>query len=184
MPEINAFDWTVIVVVLLSSVMGFVRGIIREVFTALAIVGAALGVLLYLRSSASFSLLGFIDPAWLEVVATSGLVFLLIFIVISIATKSLAALLHKSAEIGALDRGAGLAYGFVRAALIAVLSVVLARHVTPPDRAPPPLLTQAQLYPVLERGAQTLEIFIQDKRHIVEDRVQKALDGRPEDAEQ
>jgi len=183
MPDLNAFDWTVIVVVLLSSLMGFARGIIREVFTALGIVGAAVAVLIYLRNSASLSVLGFINPAWLEVVVTAGLLFLIVFVAIGLGSKALAAALHKSAEIGALDRGAGMAYGFVRAALIAVLAVVLARHVTPPDRPPPPLLTEAKLYPVLERGALALEIFIQDKRHIVEQKVKAAVEARTEEAQ-
>lgn len=178
MLELNAFDWTVIVMVLLSSAMGFARGILREIFTALAIVGATFAVL----ASFSFTPMGLLQPPWLEVVVVAAVTFVVVFIVIGIVTKSLAALLHKSAEITAIDRGAGLAYGFIRAALIVVLAVVLVRQITPPDRSPPALLTEAKLYPVLQKGAAALEVFIQDKRHLVTDTVDQAKHARSEDA--
>lgn len=173
MPDLhlNVFDWVVIGVIAMSSVMGFMRGIIREIFTAVSILGAAIAVLFYLRNSESFNLMPFLHPAWLQVVVTAGAVFAIVFVGLGFATSSIAALLHKSAEITALDRGAGLAYGFARAALIAVLTVVLVRHVTPPDRAPPAIISQAQLYPLLERGAQGLEYFIRDHKQEVEDRI-------------
>jgi uncharacterized membrane protein required for colicin V production len=139
MPDLhfNVFDWVVIGIIAMSSIMGFMRGIIREVFTAVSILGAAIAVLFYLRNSESFNLMPFLQPAWLQVVVSAGAVFAIVFVGLGFATSSIAALLHKSAEISALDRGAGLAYGFARAALIAVLSVVLVRHVTPPRSRPP-----------------------------------------------
>lgn len=175
--QLNAFDWTVIAVVALSSVMGFARGIIREVFTAVGIVIAAVAVLIYLRNSEALNLLVFIDPAWLRVVATAALIFVAVFVGVGFATSSLAALLHKNAEINALDRGAGFAWGFFRAALIAVFTVVLARHVTPQDRTPPDLLIEAELYPVLERGAEALEFLIEDKKHLVRAKIDKAAEA-------
>lgn len=176
MPELNfnVFDWVVIAVIAMSSVMGFMRGIIREIFTAVSIVGAAVAALIYLRNSDAINLLPFVQPAWLQVVATAAAVFAIVFVGLGFATSSIAALLHKSAEITALDRGAGLAYGFARAALIAVLTVVLVRHVTPQDRTPPAIISQAQLYPLLERGAVGLEYFIRDHKRDVEDRIKAA----------
>ncbi len=180
MPDLqfNLFDWVVIGVIAMSSIMGFVRGIIREVFTAVAILGAAIAVLIYLRNSDSINLLPFIQPVWLQVVATAAAVFAIVFVGLGFATSSIAALLHKSAEITALDRGVGLVYGFARAALIAVLTVVLVRHVTPQDRTPPAIVSQAQLYPLLERGAVALEYFIRDHKQDVEDRI-KAVTASP-----
>ena len=173
MPDLhfNVFDWVVIAIIAMSSIMGFMRGIIREIFTAVSILGAAIAVLFYLRNSESFNLMPFLQPAWLQVVASAALVFAVVFVGLGFATSSIAALLHKNAEITALDRGAGLAYGFARAALIAVLSVVLVRHVTPPDRSPPAIISQAQLYPLLEQGAEGLEFFIRDHKQGVEDRI-------------
>lgn len=184
MPDLhfNMFDWVVIGVIAMSSIMGFMRGIIREVFTALAILGAVVAVLIYLRNSEAINLMPFIKPAWLQVVLTAAAVFAIVFIALGFATSSIAALLHKSAEISALDRGAGLAYGFARAALIAVLTVVLVRHVTPQDRTPPAIISQAQLYPVLERGSIALEYFIRDNKQVVEDRI-KAITAAPASSE-
>lgn len=179
MPEFlafNAVDWIVIAVLALSTIMGYVRGLVRELHTALAIIAATVAALLYLRNNEGISILGFIEPAALEVAATGALLFAVTFLVVSFATSSLAALIHRSAEIGAVDRGAGAAYGFVRAAVIVVLGVVLARHTEEP-----PQLKNAKIYPVLNRGAVVLEGFIADKRPVVREKLQQAIGAREED---
>lgn len=173
--DFNALDLGIILVVLLSSVMGFVRGVIRELFTALAIVLGAGAVLLYVRHAEQLRLLGFLHPEWLEVFGTAIVLFVLVFVGVGFASRSLAAAVHKNAEIGSLDRGIGAVYGFARATLIIVLGVVLIRHVTPPDRPAPDLLTQAALYPALEGGAAMLERLIEKEKPALEKRVKRAI---------
>jgi membrane protein required for colicin V production len=184
MLEFNALDWGIIAVVLLSSAMGFVRGIIRELFTALAIVLGAAAVLVYVRNAEQLRLLSFLHPEWLEVFATAIVLFALVFIGVGFASRSLATVLHKSAEIGAIDRSAGAVYGFARAALLVVLAVVLIRHVTPPDRPAPQLLREARLYPALTAGAKALEALIQEKKPVVEKRVKRAIRSAVEEPAQ
>jgi membrane protein required for colicin V production len=168
--SLNAFDAIALAIILISGIMAFARGLLREVFSIVAFIGAALAAL-YLRHFVVPLLAGMFQPPIVAEIAAAILVFLVVFIVITVFTSMLAKAVHQSAEIGMLDRLAGLAFGVLRGVLILALFVLLMRHITGAPQAPMPAwLTQARLYPILEKAAVTLESVIPEARNYIREK--------------
>jgi len=101
-------------------------------------------------------------------VAAAGLIFIVVFIVITLLTSTVAKAAHKSGEIGALDRGAGLLFGAARGVLVLALFVLLMRHITGAPQAPmPDWLSGARTYPVLAKAADALDVFVPEARDYI-----------------
>ena len=148
------FDFAALVVLGLSGVMAFARGLIREVFSIIAFIGAAIAAVFFagmLRPMVeSFTPLS--GP--LASVAAGLLIFLVVFIVITVITSTVAKTAHQSTEIGSFDRAAGLAFGVLRGVLVVSLFVLLMRQTTAED-------TSATVDPMQDaiRGARTYPIY-------------------------
>lgn len=168
--NLNWFDAVVLGIVLVSGLMAFFRGLLREVFSIVAFIGAALAAF-YFRHLVAPALSNFLQPAIVAEGAAAFLVFLIVFIGVTILTSLLARAVHQSDEIGALDRFAGAAFGVARGVLIVALFVLLMRHITGAPQAPMPAwITEARTYPVLEQAAATLEAVIPKARSYIRDR--------------
>lgn len=133
------FDFAALAVLLLSGVMAFARGLIREVFSVIAFIGGGIAGVFFARVVAPF--IESITPlsGWLAAIAGGMLVFLVVFILITVATSSLAKQAHQSTEIGSFDRAAGLAFGILRGVLVVALGVLVMRQATDtrePSRPP------------------------------------------------
>lgn len=171
----TAFDAIALAVVLISAVMAFARGLIREVFSIVAFFAALVAALVGF-SVLSPSLEGVLGNKLFATLGAGFLIFLVVFVIVTVATSFLAKAAHSSGEIGALDRGAGLLFGLARGILLVALLVVLVRAVfgpaeTTPQAPRPAWITEARLYPFFERTAMVLEglapkarTYIQDKR--------------------
>ncbi len=61
----------------------------------------------------------------LATVASGLLIFLVVFIAITVVTSAVAKTAHQSTEIGSFDRAAGLAFGILRGVLVVALFVLL-----------------------------------------------------------
>jgi membrane protein required for colicin V production len=167
---LNWFDAVVLAVILVSGIMAFARGLLREVFSIVAFVAAALAALYFRHLLAPF-LSSFLQPAILAEGAAAFLIFLIVFIAVTLATSLLAKAVHQSAEIGALDRFAGAAFGVARGVLIMALLVLLMRHITGAPQAPMPAwMNEARTYPILEQAAVTLEAVIPQARSYIREK--------------
>ena len=123
------FDFAALVVLGLSGVMAFARGLIREVFSIIAFIGGGYrGGVLRRHAGALRRRASPPCPAWLASVAGGLLVFLIVFIVITVITSTVAKTAHQSTEIGSFDRAAGLAFGILRGVLVVSLFVLLMRQ--------------------------------------------------------
>lgn len=137
------FDFAALVVLGLSGVMAFARGLIREVFSIIAFIGGGLaGYFL------SVPLAPFVEQftplsGWLAAVAAGLLVFLVVFLGITVVVSTVAKTAHQSTEIGSFDRAAGLAFGVFRGIIVIALGVLVMRQASdeevpqepPADRA-------------------------------------------------
>ena len=127
---LTGFDFAALVVVGLSAVMAFARGLIREVFSVIAFIGGGIAGVFFARLVApvieSFTPL----DGWLAAVAGGVLVFLVVFIIITVITSTVAKTAHQSTEIGSFDRAAGLAFGILRGVLVVALGVLVMRQAT------------------------------------------------------
>lgn len=173
------FDFAALVVLGLSGVMAFARGLIREVFSIIAFIGAAIAAVFFaglLRPLVeSFTPLS--GP--LASVAAGLLIFLVVFIVITVITSTVAKTAHQSTEIGSFDRAAGLAFGILRGVLVVSLFVLLMRQTTVEDTTQPadPMqdaIRGARTYPIYNGVASALEAVLPQAR----DRARDIIDRR------
>lgn len=158
---LTAFDAVALAVVLISAVMAFARGLIREVFSIVAFFAAIFSAIWGYQYVAPY-LEGAVGNKLFATLFAGFLIFLVVFVVITILTSMLAKAAHSSGEIGALDRGAGLLFGAARGILIVSLFVLLVRAVTgpaetTPQATTPAWMTQARLYPFFHRTSVVLE---------------------------
>ncbi|MDX2234362.1 MAG: CvpA family protein [Hyphomonadaceae bacterium] len=158
---LTAFDAVALAIVLISAVMAFARGLIREVFSIVAFFAAIFAAIWGYRHVAPM-LEGAVGNPLFATLFAGFLIFLVVFVAITVLTSMLAKAAHSSGEIGTLDRGAGLLFGAARGILIVSLFVLLVRAVTgPPESTPqaatPSWMVEARLYPFFGRTASVLE---------------------------
>jgi len=173
------FDLAGLAVLALSGVMAFARGLIREVFSIIAFIGAAIAAVFFadmLRPLVE-SLTPLRGP--IASVGAGLLIFLVVFIGITIVTSAVAKTAHQSAEIGNFDRAAGLAFGVLRGILVVSLFVLLMRQTTVDSGAAaqeqmPESIQNARTYPIYRSVAEALEQVLpqarQRARVIIEER--------------
>lgn len=133
------FDFAALVVLGLSGVMAFARGLIREVFSIIAFIGGAIAGVFFARLGAPLVEGATPLSGWLADVTAGLLIFLIVFIIITVIVSTVAKTAHQSTEIGSFDRAAGLAFGILRGVVVVALGVLVMRQATDdevPARAP------------------------------------------------
>ena len=163
------FDFAALVVLGLSGVMAFARGLIREVFSIIAFIGGAIAAVFF--ASMGRPLVEQFTPLSgpLASVAAGLIIFLIVFIIITVITSAVAKTAHQSTEIGSFDRAAGLAFGILRGILVVSLFVLLMRQTQPADATTPADPMQdavrgARTYPIYEGVAKVLEAVLPQAR--------------------
>ncbi|HET6194210.1 MAG TPA: CvpA family protein [Acetobacteraceae bacterium] len=143
-------DLVVLAVVLLSALVAFLRGLVREVLGLAAWVGAIfVGVWALPRVRPRFEeWLG--HSPWVDPIAF-GTVFLLSLIVLLLVSRWISALVRAS-PISGVDRTLGLVFGLARGAALCILAYIGAGMVVQVDRWPDPVKNAESLGPVY-RGA-------------------------------
>ena len=127
----TAFVIAVVVVIALSALIGLWRGVIREVFALAAWVAALVSMFLF--GSKLGSMLPFAqDTPWLRTLAGYALVFIGVFIVLSIAGFLFSKVVN-AIGLSFVDRALGMMFGVVRGALIVVMLVFVAGATTLPQ---------------------------------------------------
>lgn len=171
------FDFLALVVVGLSAVMAFARGLIREVFSIIAFIGAVIAAVFF--AGMAEPIVSDLTPlrGLLASLAAGLVIFLIVFIVITVITSTLAKTAHQSTEISSFDRATGLAFGIIRGVVVVALFVMFARQTQFADPAAQadPLqqdIQEARTYPIYEGVASLLESVLpqagQRTRDIIE----------------
>ncbi|MEW6618202.1 MAG: CvpA family protein [bacterium] len=119
----NPLDIFFLVIIIISMVFGLFRGLIKEVFSLLSIIaGIIVANLLY--SKIALFLIRFIKSSfWADIIAY-GLIFLIVCVLINLIGVFLQKTLKKL-SLNWLDRVGGIAFGFVRGVIIAVIIVII-----------------------------------------------------------
>jgi membrane protein required for colicin V production len=157
---VNLTDAAIVLVILISGLLAFFRGLVHEVLAVISWIGAALATIYgfpYARPYAS-ELISV--PLIADMVAGVG-IFLVALIVLSVLTNFIAHRIRQSA-LGPLDRSLGLVFGFLRGtALIAV--AWLAFTMLLPREDHPKWITEAKVRPLVERGATLLVSLLPER---------------------
>lgn len=175
---ITWFDLVALAIVAFSGIMAFARGLIREIFSIIAFIGASIAAV-YLAERARGLVEQFTSlEGSLAMVAAGLLIFLVVFFVIMFITSVVAKTAHQSTEIGSFDRAAGLAFGVLRGVLVVSLFVLLMRQTTDspaisPQAAMPAAIANARTYPIYEGVAVALERLLPQARERASDIIER-----------
>lgn len=152
----TGFDIFAGAILLVSGLVGFLRGATREVVTVAAFVIAVVVSIFALRFTAPLA--GhFIHTHWLAHVAALAGIFLAVYIAVRLAGGMLTRGVRQTALSG-LDRVAGFAIGLARGVVAVGVIVLAIRAATPPERLPH-WYTQAKTYPLANAAGGALKAF-------------------------
>lgn len=151
----NWVDLVVLAVLLLSGLLAFLRGLVREVlglgaWVIAGLVASPYGVFPFVQP---WMRQQFSDQTTADIVAFGG-VFLIVLIVLWIVAGTISSLVRGS-PLGGLDRTLGLVFGLARGAVIVSVLYVLAGIAIPVEQWPAPVV-EARSLPTVHRGAEWL----------------------------
>lgn len=166
------FDLIVVLVLLISALMGFVRGATQEVVAVAAFVLAVFIAVFALRFTAPLAL-DIVPAAWLAKGLALLVGFLAAYIVLRLLGGSMTRRVRDVPALGTLDRTIGLGFGLVRALVLLGLFNIAFHAVTPADRTPA-WVSEAKLYPLTAACSKAL-LVLAPKGFAVADKVAPAL---------
>jgi membrane protein required for colicin V production len=151
------FDLCIIVLVLLSAGLGFMRGFCNEIFTIFGWIGAVLATILLTPVSRGFMREN-IKSAILADLTTAAGIFIITMIIFSVishyATKSL-----QDSKLNAVDRSLGFGFGILRAIILVGLAFLMVAWIwSPEDR--PDIIQKAKTRPLLEMTAHWVQAIL------------------------
>ena len=143
-------DLAVLIILLLSAIVAFVRGFVREFLGVLAWIGAAV-VTLYTFSTAQPFLRQYISIEWLSDLIT-GLVIFIVSLVVFSTLAHFAARGVRTSALNAVDRSLGFLFGLVRGAVLVCLAYLVLVYASEDDQLPT-WVEDARTRPFVEQGA-------------------------------
>ncbi|HEY2706489.1 MAG TPA: CvpA family protein [Caulobacteraceae bacterium] len=153
----SLFDLAAGLLLVVSALIGWIRGAVREVATVLALIAAAVTALFALRFSGPIARHAISTP-WLANIAAILIVFAAVYILLRVAASGLTRRIHQTNSLGGLDRMVGAGFGVARALVVLGLINLIIGAIMPADRMPT-WISGALLYPVSTLSAQTLKAF-------------------------
>lgn len=151
----NWVDLAVLALLLVSGLLGVMRGLVREVLGVAAWVAAAFVAGPYgaFPSVAPWMRRHFSDPGIADMAAFGG-VFLLTLILLWLVVRTLSNAVRGSA-LGGLDRALGLVFGIGRGAALLLVAYILLGIGLAVEQWPAPVL-EARSLPAIHHGAEWL----------------------------
>jgi membrane protein required for colicin V production len=116
----TAFDYAVIVVLLLSAGLGIWRGFVYEIFALGAWITGIVCAVVFGPKVAAWIHVAIDD--WLKIIAAYALVFVCVFVLVGIVGFVLTKMI-RAVGLSPVDRGLGAVFGIVRGLLIVTIAV-------------------------------------------------------------
>ncbi len=153
----NWVDLVVLALMLVSGLLGVMRGLVREVLGVAAWVAAAIVASPYglFPHVAPWVRRQFSDPGIADAVAFGG-VFLIVLVVLWLVVRTISKAVRGSG-LGGLDRSLGLVFGLGRGAALLVVAYILLGIGLAIEQWPAPIL-EARSLPIIHRGAEWLAL--------------------------
>lgn len=150
----NWVDAAFIGVVVISAAVAYFRGLVREVLSLGAWIGAA-GVAFLAREPLRPHVSAWIEPPVLADAVGTGAVFLVVLVILKIITNMIADRVQDSV-LGGIDRVLGLVFGAVRGAFVLVLAYILAGMFAPETSTWPAAVKDSRGLPMVADAARRL----------------------------
>jgi membrane protein required for colicin V production len=152
---INITDLIILLVLLLSGLLAFLRGFVQEVLSVASWIGALfVAVYGYVHLQPFARQLVTVNTTIAD--AAAGLVLFLFALVVFVIVSRFLARTLSMAGLGALDRTLGFLFGLARGAALVCLAYLLILWAVPERKDHPAWLTQARALPLVEEGAEFL----------------------------
>lgn len=154
---ITGFDMAVVGVLLISAIIAFARGFVRELLSIAGFILAALAALWSypaLREPVEAA----VNPDWLAHGLVVIAVFMAVYIGVTVVTHSISNIIHSSERIGFFDRTLGFVFGVVRGLILAALALIIYEAVAG-DQEQPEWLANAVTYDIVAETARTLRVL-------------------------
>ena len=148
---VTLFDTIALLILGVSALVGFVRGALREVSTAVAFVIAVAVALLSLRFPGHMARAD-VHPSWAGDAVALIVVFLAVYVLLRVIAGAMGRGVHATRVLGIADRLVGAGIGLIRGLIVLGLFSLLFNAATPPEQAPT-WITQAKLYPLAQAAA-------------------------------
>ena len=152
--NISAFDGIALAVILISALMAFARGFLRELATLGAFIGA-LAAAYYARKFFHGEVANLL-PAGSHPLAPDIILvvtaFLIVYVIVAWLGQSLSKSIMTNGDIGLFDHIAGLVFGVIRGGVALVFFAVLLSVGLEEERVPP-FIQDSLSYPILARAA-------------------------------
>lgn len=149
------FDLIAVVILLVSGLVGFTRGAVRELVTVFAFTLAALAAVFVLPFSGPLARHA-LHPAWAGTAAAVVTVFIVAYIALRLIAAWITAHLRSQAVLGTADRIIGLGFGVIRALVVLGVFYLVFNLATPPELVPG-WISRAKLYPVARASARMIQ---------------------------
>ncbi|MCH9020650.1 MAG: CvpA family protein [Proteobacteria bacterium] len=154
---VNVADLAVVGVLLLSALLAFFRGAVREFLSIASWGGAAAATYFGFQYAQPYASELITLPLLADAAAGAAL-FITTLIVISLIGGYVSRKIRES-RLGALDRSLGFLFGLVRGALVVVIAYVIMTWALLPEEHPA-WVRQARALPLVEQGAELLVLVI------------------------
>jgi membrane protein required for colicin V production len=149
----NTLDIIVVAVIVVSGLLAFSRGMVRELLSVGGWVAAAL-VTLYAYPYTQPLARKYIPIVLAADIAAAVVVFVVTLVIASVVSNVIAGRIHDT-QFRALDRSLGLLFGIVRGAVLLCLAFLLVSWMARPDELPGWVMA-AKSRPFLASGAKML----------------------------
>lgn len=152
--NLNMFDTAVILIMVLSCLIAFFRGFVREILSLGAWVGAGVVTLYYFPAVAEYVKPHVKSPVVAAGVGTLG-IYITALLIFSTINWLILKLMKSGSDVGMLDNFLGLLFGMFRGAFIISLGFFILSIVVP-KKEYPEWLKQSITRPYVEKGATAL----------------------------
>jgi membrane protein required for colicin V production len=160
---INAIDLGVAFVLLISGVLAYVRGLVHEVLSVAAWIGAIFATIFFYPAVQPYT--RELIPIDLVADLSTGVVmFVLTLVILSLATRAISSRVKDSA-LNVLDRSLGFLFGLARGALVVCVAYMGFEALVPEDEQPE-WVTAARTMPLVRRGAAELYALLPEDTNI------------------
>jgi membrane protein required for colicin V production len=153
----TAFDAIALAVVIISAIMAFARGFMREIATLGAFIAAAAAAYFaqkfFTESVRAMMPEGTAD--WLAPIILVGAAFLIVYIIVAWLGQRVSKNIHGLDGIGIIDHIAGLAFGTLRG-VAALVFFALVLNLGMEENKVPGFIQEASVYPYLQSAAQSI----------------------------
>ena len=158
MEQLSNLDVIILIIVALSALLAFYRGLIKEVLSIIGWVLLTI-IMIYVLPLLTPLFKERIESGVMAGVAASITVFVVFFILWFIFTAYVSSKIRSLKKLNFIDRFLGLFFGVMRAALLVVLCYIAIGWVIPPEEQPE-FLTKSKYYTLAGTFAEPIEKMI------------------------